>query len=102
MVLGVFIGGFLVTGIIAAVASDGSGVSEWTRLLPFLQTNLMIMKQARSVIEMYHIDGVKNQGEKKLFFSAMSGMIAAVDDPYTRFVDYKVSVFLCCYPLRLS
>lgn len=87
MVLGVFIGGFLVTGIIAAVASDGSGVSEWTRLLPFSQTNLMIMKQARSVIEMYHIDGVKNQGEKKLFFGAMSGMIAAVDDPYTRFVD---------------
>ena len=55
MVLGVFIGGFLVTGIIAAVASDGSSVSEWTRLLPFSQTNLMIMKQARSVIEMYHI-----------------------------------------------
>lgn len=87
IVLGICIGCFAATGIIAAVASDGSGANEWARLLPFTQTNLMIMKQARSVIEMYHIDGAKSPGEKKFFFGAMSGMVSALDDPYTRFVD---------------
>lgn len=83
--LGAVVGGFLVTGIIAAVAADGT--SEWSRLLPFSQQNLMIMRQARSILEMYHVDSEKGVGEKKLFFGSLKGMVSAVDDPYTRFVE---------------
>ena len=82
--IGIVIGGFLVTGIIAATASDSS--SEWTRLLPFSQQNLLVMKQVRSLLEMYQVD-TKTQDEKKFFFGSMKGMVASIGDPYTRFVE---------------
>jgi carboxyl-terminal processing protease len=85
ILLGIFIGGFTVTAIIASGASDG--VSEWARLLPFSQHNLMIMKQARASLELFHVDDENMPDEKKFFFGAMKGMVSAVDDPYTRFVD---------------
>jgi carboxyl-terminal processing protease len=85
MLLGIFIGGFMVTAIIASGASDG--VSEWARLLPFSQHNLMVMKQARASLELFHVDDENVPDERKFFFGAMKGMVSAVDDPYTRFVD---------------
>jgi carboxyl-terminal processing protease len=45
------------------------------------------MRQARSIIETYFIDGEKGPDEEKLFFGSMKGLVAAVDDPYTRFVE---------------
>lgn len=86
VLMGVLIGGALVTGVIAAGAAD-SPVGEWLKLLPFSQQNLMIMKQTRSILEMYHVDGEKGLGEKKLLFGSLKGMVGAVDDPYTRFVE---------------
>ena len=82
--IGVVIGGFLVTGIIAATAADSS--NEWTRLLPFSQQNLLVMKQVRSLLEMYQVDA-KSQDEKKFFYGSMKGLVASVGDPYTRFVE---------------
>ncbi len=84
ILLGVAIGAFLVTAVIAAGSADGA--TEWSRLLPFSQQNLLIMRQARSILEQYHVDDTKAPDEEKLFFGSMQGMVSAVEDPYTRFV----------------
>ena len=84
ILLGVAIGAFLVTAVIAAGSADGA--TEWSRLLPFSQQNLLIMRQARSILEQYHVDDTNAPEEEKLFFGSMRGMVSAVEDPYTRFV----------------
>jgi len=84
--MGILIGGVLVTGIIAACAADGA-TGEWQKLLPFSQQNLMIMKQTRSILEMYHVDAEKGPNEKKFFFGSLKGMVSSIEDPYTRFVE---------------
>jgi carboxyl-terminal processing protease len=45
------------------------------------------MRQARSILETYFIDGDNGPNEEKLFFGSMRGLVAAADDPYTRFVE---------------
>ena len=85
ILVGIVIGAFLVTAVISAGSADGA--SEWARLLPFSQQNLLIMRQARSIIEQYHVDDAKTPDEEKLFFGSMKGMVSALEDPYTRFVE---------------
>lgn len=85
LLLGAFIGGFLVVAVIVAGTADGA--SEWTNLLPFSQQNLMIMRQARSILEMYHVNSEKSPTEEKMFHGSMRGLVSAIDDPYTRYVD---------------
>ncbi|MDR0764847.1 MAG: S41 family peptidase [Synergistaceae bacterium] len=85
ILLGVFMGGFMVTAIIGAFASEYG--SEWSRLLPFTQHDLMTMRQVRNNIEAFFIDEDKLPGERKLFHGSLKGMVAAVGDPYTRFLD---------------
>ncbi|MCL2683741.1 MAG: S41 family peptidase [Synergistaceae bacterium] len=85
VLLGVFIGVFMITAIITAGASDST--SEWSRLLPFSQRNLMTMRQVRNNLEAYFVDEDKLPDEQKYFHGSLKGMIDAVDDPYTRFVD---------------
>ena len=82
--LGLITGGLLATSIFAW-ASDGGG--EWYRLLPFTQQHMMVMKQARSILETYHVDGEKGPAEVKFFHGSMKGMVDALGDPYTRFVE---------------
>lgn len=84
ILLGLVTGGLLATSIFAW-ASDGGG--EWYRLLPFTQPHMMVMKQARSILETYHVDGEKGLTEGKFFNGSMKGMVDAVGDPYTRFVE---------------
>lgn len=84
ILLGLVTGGLLATSIFAW-ASDGGG--EWYRLLPFTQQHMMVMKQARSILETYHVDGEKNPAEVKFFHGSMKGMVDALGDPYTRFVE---------------
>ena len=86
MVCGVVLGALVVTGILAANAGDGTP-TDGSRGLPFSPQNLMILKQARSILELYHVDGDKGPGEKKLFYGAMKGVVGATGDPYTRFVE---------------
>lgn len=83
--IGVVIGAFAVAALVMAGTADGA--SEWSRLLPFSQQNLMIMRQARSIIEQYHVDEEKQPTEEKIFHGTMKGMVSAVDDPYTRYVE---------------
>ena len=86
MVCGVVLGALVVTGILAANAGDGTP-TDGSRGLPFSPQNLMILKQARSILELYHVDGDKGPGEKKLFYGALKGLVGATGDPYTRFVE---------------
>jgi carboxyl-terminal processing protease len=85
VLLGVFIGGFMVTALIAAGAPDSGG--EWSRLLPFNQRNLMTMRQVRNNLEAFFVDEDRLPDERKYFYGSLKGMVGAVDDPYTRFVD---------------
>jgi carboxyl-terminal processing protease len=39
------------------------------------------------IIETYHVNGSDEISEKELLYGAISGMVAALDDPYTRFVN---------------
>ena len=86
MVCGAVLGALVVTGILAANAGD-SVPTDGNRGLPFSPQNLMILKQARSILELYHVDGDKGPGEKKLFYGALKGLMGATGDPYTRFVE---------------
>ena len=85
ILLGAFIGGFMVTAIISAFAAESG--SEWSRLLPFTQHDLMTMRQVRNNIEAFFVDEDKLPDEQKLFHGSLKGMVAAVGDPYTRFLD---------------
>ena len=87
ILLGLVTGGLLATSIFAW-ASDGGG--EWYRLLPFTQPHMMVMKQARSILETYHVDGdnkEKAPTEITFFHGSMKGLVDAIGDPYTRFVE---------------
>ncbi|GHV26614.1 carboxyl-terminal processing protease [Synergistales bacterium] len=81
---GVVIG--CVLAAVFAVSLPADGASEWSKLLPFSQSNLLTMRKARSILETYFVDGDKGLNEDKLFFGSMKGLVAAIDDPYTRFV----------------
>ena len=83
--IGIILGAFVTAGIALSGTADGAG--EWSRLLPFSQQNLLVMRQARSILEMYFIDSDSGPDEKKFFFGSMRGLVAAADDPYTRFVE---------------
>jgi carboxyl-terminal processing protease len=47
----------------------------------------MTMRQVRNNIEAFFVDEDKLPGEEKLFHGSLKGMVAAVGDPYTRFLD---------------
>jgi carboxyl-terminal processing protease len=83
--IGVILGAMITASIALSGAADGAG--DWSRLLPFSQQNLLVMRQARSILEMYFIDGESGPDEKDFFFGSMRGLVSATDDPYTRFVE---------------
>lgn len=82
MILGVtLVGGLLVfrTGLV-----EGFDF----RVAPFSSQGLWLMKQARAILETYHVDADKQENaEDKLVHGALRGMVAAWEDPYTRYVD---------------
>lgn len=84
ILIGVLFGAFIAATVFAVSSADGA--SEWARLLPFSQQNLLIMRQARSIVEQYHVDEDKTPSEDDFFFGSMRGMVGAIDDPYTRYV----------------
>lgn len=85
LLLGIMAGA--VATAVLIIGSHAFGAGEWARLLPFSQQNLLIMRQARSIIEQYHVDDENSPEEEKLFFGSMKGMVSAIDDPYTRYVS---------------
>jgi len=83
-------------GLIAIIAliggwfmSDGTGSEiQLKDILPFDTQYVWMMKQARTILETYHVNGDKNKkSDEELFYGAMKGMVAAWGDPYSRFVD---------------
>ena len=85
VLLGILIGVFLAAGVIVAGTADGA--NEWSRLLPFTQQHLMMMRQARNYLEQNHVEEEKPLTEEALYHGAMKGMVSAVGDPYTRYVE---------------
>lgn len=71
--------------ILAANAGDFTDLS---RITPFQPKSLWLMKQARAIIETYHVDAESEDvTEDDLVYGALKGMVSAWGDPYTRFVD---------------
>lgn len=85
----IFLGAMIGAAVmgVAAYATMALGAGDWSRFLPFSEKDLLIMRQARSIIETYHVDDEKAPTEEELFYGSMRGMVAAVKDPYTRYVD---------------
>jgi len=69
--------------------ADGTGSEiQLKDILPFETQYVWMMKQARTILETYHVNGDKNKkSDEELFYGAMKGMVAAWGDPYSRFVD---------------
>lgn len=84
MVFGAVLGALLAGGVFSAVAFNDLDLFKST---PFNIQNLWLIKQARVIIETYHVNGSEEISEKELLYGAISGMVAALDDPYTRFVN---------------
>lgn len=84
LLLGILIGSLVASGIFSARASEEY---ELTRIVPFSASDLWLMKQARTIVETYHVDGNEDIREKDLLYGAIHGMVKAWNDPYTRFVD---------------
>ena len=87
--LGDWLGGAII-GIVAAGVFVTAAASEldFDRVSPFNPQYMWLMKQAKAIVETYHVDGEeKPTDEEKLLFGAVRGMVEAWGDPYTRFVD---------------
>ncbi len=84
LIAGILIG-TLLTGVwVTARAESGT---DLTSVIPFSAQALWLMKQTRSLLETYHVDGDKPVEEKKLLYGAVRGILQAWGDPYTRFLD---------------
>lgn len=81
--------GAVLGAIIVGAAFTAVAVSEVDlfKAAPFGFQDLWLMKQARVIVETYHVDGTKDIPDRDLLYGAIRGMVAALDDPYTRFVD---------------
>ena len=84
MIAGVLIGSVLMGVWVSARAESGNDLSS---VVPFSAQALWLMKQTRSLLETYHVDGDKPVEEKKLLYGAVRGILQAWGDPYTRFLD---------------
>ena len=81
--LGVCIGA-LVAWTFMAQANDANNLRQ---ILPFEAKSLWLMKQARAILETYHVDGDAPLSEDIMVQGALRGMVSAWDDPYTRYAD---------------
>jgi len=84
LIVGVLIGSVLMCVWVSARAESGTDLSS---VVPFSAQALWLMKQTRSLLETYHVDGDKPAEEKKLLYGAVRGILQAWGDPYTRFLD---------------
>ena len=84
ILFGAVIGAILAGGAFTAVAFNEV---DLFKAAPFGFQDLWLIKQARVIVETYHVEGTKDIPDKELLYGAIRGMVAAMDDPYTRFVD---------------
>lgn len=84
LIAGILIGSLLMGIWVTARTESGNDLSS---VVPFSAQALWLMKQTRSLLETYHVDGDKPVEEKKLLYGAVRGILQAWGDPYTRFLD---------------
>jgi len=84
LVAGILIGSLLMGIWVSTKAESGTDLSS---VVPFSAQALWLMKQTRSLLETYHVDGDKPADEKKMLYGAVRGILQAWGDPYTRFLD---------------
>ena len=67
--------------------ANNNDTGNLRQILPFDAKSLWLMKQARAILETYHVDGDSPLSEDRMVQGALRGMVAAWDDPYTRYAD---------------
>jgi len=78
----------LIAGAGSMLAANAGDFSDLSSVTPFEPRSLWLMKQAKAIIETYHVDSdIAEVTEEKLVHGALKGMVQAWNDPYTRFVD---------------
>ncbi|QTX33267.1 S41 family peptidase [Aminithiophilus ramosus] len=86
IIAGILIGLTLAGGVLVFRTNLVEGFD--LRSVPFGNQGLWLMKQARAILETYHVDADKQEDvENKLVHGALRGMVSAWEDPYTRYVD---------------
>ena len=85
---GIIIGILLSVGVYMVPQATGS---DWGKSLPFTPQQLAIMKQIKLALQTYQVDGDKESkiDDKKMYYGAVKGLVASIEDPFTRFVDPK-------------
>ncbi len=86
VVSGIFIGALLCASLYAIPQAVGA---DWERSLPFTPQQLAIIKQVKLALSTYQVDGDEKGkiDDTKMYYGALRGLVASIDDPYTRFVD---------------
>ncbi len=74
-------------GSLGLLVTGARGEFQFKDILPFEAQYVWMMKQARSILETYHVNDQNKKSDEELFYGAMKGMVAAWGDPYSRFVD---------------
>ena len=88
---------FAAGAIAGAVICAGTGAlsqatgAEWEKSLPFTPQQLAVIKQVKLALSTYQVDGdTKGKiDDTKMYYGALKGLVASLEDPYTRFVDPK-------------
>ena len=88
---------FAAGAIAGAVICAGTGAlsqatgAEWEKSLPFTPQQLAVIKQVKLALSTYQVDGDKKGkiDDTKMYYGALKGLVASLEDPYTRFVDPK-------------
>lgn len=76
----------LTTAAALCVASSAFAVT-WEQISPFSAEDLWLLKQAKSLIEKYQVDGENSDvDERAKVHGALRGLVNSFNDPYTRFV----------------
>lgn len=83
--------GVVIGAVIAGAVSFCIPKAEADNSWPFTQQQLVIFKQVKATLSEYQVDGDKKGkiDDDKMYYGAMKGMVASLDDPYTRFVNPK-------------
>jgi carboxyl-terminal processing protease len=87
--IGLIVGTILTLGILGFSGAVES--FDFSRVMPFSNQGLWLMKQARAILETYHVDSEERSAEddyeNELVYGAIRGMVSAWGDPYSRYAD---------------
>lgn len=70
-----------------APVSGQAASSQELSLFPFDLKFLVLMRQARALLDQYYVESLDSEAADRMAYGAIKGMVSAVGDPYTRFVE---------------